>query len=399
MRNTTLSLDGIRVIDLSRVIAGPLCGAMLGDMGADVIKIEDIVGGDESRRWSPQTQGESPAFVANNRNKRSIALDLKHADGKALFMQLVRRADVVLENFRTGTMERLGLGYEVLARENPRLIYCSISAFGRTGPKAQSAGYEALMQAYSGVMSITGEEDGAPVRCGISALDILTGTASAFGIVNAVLMRQKTGRGQCVEGSLLDSAISLLNFQAQGYLLAGVVPKAMGSAHPSLVPYRNFRCRDDQWVFIAAGNDRLWQRLARAVGQPQLGADPRFSDNVSRVAHRDALETLLADCLMQRDRDDWLAHFELEGVPATPVNTVAQALRDPQAATRPVLRRTSHPTLGEIDVVGLPLRFSDAQVLPNRPAPRYSEHAQEILHELGYDSQQIAGFRHEGVLG
>jgi crotonobetainyl-CoA:carnitine CoA-transferase CaiB-like acyl-CoA transferase len=395
---STLPLEGIRVLDLSRVLAGPVCGAMLGDMGADVLKIEDIHGGDESRTWPPQREGESGSYLMNNRNKRAMALDLKAPEGVQILLQLARGADVLIENFRTGTMESFGLGYEALDKVNPRLIYCSVSAFGRSGPRAAEAGYEALMQAFSGVMSITGEPDSAPVRCGISALDIMTGTLCAFGAVNAILHRQTTGLGQRVDGSLFDTAIGLLNFQAQNYLLTGTVPKALGSAHPSLVPYRNFRCADGQWIFIAGGNDRLWQRLARALGLDAMIEDARYATNISRVAHRADVETAVGAAIAKFDRDALLALLEQAGVPATPVNTIEQALTDPQAAERPSLRRMQHPKLGELRVVGMPVGFSRMDPAIRRHAPGRGEHTDEVLAELGYTATQVAGLRERRVV-
>src|SRR5216110_227850 len=276
MTQPALALEGIRVVDCSRVLAGPFCAMLLSDLGADVIKVEDTGSGDESRTWPPHKDGESAAFLVINRNKRDIALDLKQPEGVEALKRLVAGADVLIENFRTGTMESFGLGYDTLAALNPGLVYCSISAFGRTGPRKDGAGYEALMQAFSGIMSITGEPDGPPVRAGVSFLDLTTGIFSAFGIVNALLYRAKTGLGQRVDGSLLETAVTLLNYHAEGYLLTGAVPKPLGSAHPSLSPYRNFRCREGQWVFVAAANDRLWQRLAPALGLAALTEDPRF---------------------------------------------------------------------------------------------------------------------------
>lgn len=393
-----LPLDGIRVLDLSRVLAGPVCGAMLGDLGADVLKIEDIQGGDESRTWPPQRDGESGSYLMNNRNKRAISIDLKTPDGRTILLELARRADVLVENFRTGTMESFGLGYDALDDANPRLIYCSVSAFGRTGPRASEAGYEALMQAFSGVMSITGEPDSAPVRCGVSALDIMTGTLCAFGALAAILQRQKTGLGQRVDGSLFDTALGLLNFQAQNHLLTGVVPKALGSAHPSLVPYRNFRCRDGQWLFVAGGNDRLWQRVAGALGLDAMAADERYRTNLSRVAHREEVEAAVAAAVARHDRAELLAMLAQADAPATPVNDIAQALADPQAAELAALKRMRHPKLGEIPVVGMPVRFSRMDPGVRRHAPGRGEHTDEILVELGYTRAQIGELRERRVV-
>src|SRR5262245_29807032 len=250
---------------------------LLSDLGADVIKVEDTGSGDESRTWPPHKDGEAAAYLVINRNKRDIALDLKSPAGVEIVKRLVSKADVLVENFRTGTMESFGLGYDTLSALNPRLVYCSVSAFGRTGPRKDSAGYEALMQAFSGIMSITGEPGGQPVRAAVSFLDLSTGILCALGVTNALLHRQRTGLGQRVDGSLLDTAVSLLAYHAEGYLLAGAVPRALGSGHPSLSPYRNFKCKDGQWVFIAAANDRFWQRLARALGLEALTTDPRFA--------------------------------------------------------------------------------------------------------------------------
>ncbi len=393
-----LALDGIRVVDLSRVLAGPFCGSLLGDMGADVIKVEDPEVGDESRTWPPHLDGESAGYIVNNRNKRGIAVNLKSPDGVEIVRKLAAGADVLIENFRTGTMEEFGLGYAALAAANPRLVYCSVSAFGRTGPRAAGAGYEALMQAFSGIMSITGEPGGAPVRCGVSFLDLTTGILSAFGVVNALRLRDHTGVGQRVDASLLETAIGLLNFQAEGYLLAGTVPRALGSAHPSLSPYRNFKCGDGQWVFIAAANNRLWKRVATALGLDAMAEDPRFADNVGRVKHRKELEDAVEGAVARHDRETLLKILEKGGVPATPVNTLDQMLNDPQTATRSVIRRMQHPKLGDIPVVGVPLTFSGMDPGVRRHAPMRGEHTDEVLGELGYPAAAIADLRTRKVI-
>src|SRR5919108_4334899 len=388
-----LALDGIKVLDLSRVLAGPFCGALLGDMGADVVKVEDPAVGDESRTWPPHKDGESAGYIVNNRNKRGISVNLKRPEGVDIVRRLAREADVLIENFRTGTMEEFGLGYAALSADNPRLVYCSVSAFGRTGPRADSAGYEALMQAFSGIMSITGEPGGPPVRCGVSFLDLTTGILCAFGVVNALRLRDRTGRGQRVDGSLLETALGLLNFQVEGYLLAGTVPRPLGSAHPSLSPYRNFRCRDGQWVFIAGANDRLWKRLVSALGLEDMADDPRFATNIERVKYRAELEQRVGDAIARHDREPLLKMLDEADVPATPVNTVDQVVNDAQTATRPTIRRMQHPKLGEIPVVGMPVSFSHMQPGVRRHAPMRGEHTDEVLAEYGYSAREIAGLR------
>ncbi|HEX5530905.1 MAG TPA: CoA transferase [Methylomirabilota bacterium] len=393
MTKPALSLDGIRVIDLSRVIAGPWCGALLADLGADVIKVEDTGPGDESRTWPPHKDGEAAAYLLFNRNKRGIALDLKTPEAVEVVKRLVKDADVVIENFRTGTMESFGLGYDVLAQINPRLIYCSVSAFGRTGPRKDSPGYEALMQAFSGIMSITGEPGGQPVRAGVSFLDLTTGILCALGVSNAIIQRAKTGLGQRVDGSLLETAVSLLAFHAEGYLLTGALPRALGSGHPSLSPYRNFKCRDGQWIFIAAANDRFWQKLARALGLTDLAADPRFEKNQGRVANRAELEGILEKTIGGLDREPLLKRLEEADVPATPVNTVDQVMNDPQTAERGIVQRVTHPKLGEIPVVGTPLHFSRMSPGVRRAAPLRGEHTDTILADLGYSAAEIKTLR------
>ena len=398
MSGASLALDGIRVLDLSRVLAGPFCAMLLGDLGAEVIKVEDTATGDESRTWPPHKDGESAAFLVINRNKRDITLDLKQPEGVEALRRLAGHADVLIENFRTGTMESFGVGYDSLAALNPGLIYCAISAFGRTGPRAEGAGYDALMQAFSGIMSITGEPDGPPVRCGVSFLDLATGILCAFGVVSALLQRQRTGLGQRVEGSLLETAVGLLSYHAEGYLLTGAIPKALGSSHPSLSPYRNFRCRDDQWVFIAGANDRLWGRLAAALGVEWMATDPRFAVNVERVKHRRELEAVLEEAIGRHDREPLLKLLEEAGVPATPVNTVDQVMNDPQTAARQLIERVVHPRLGEIPVVGTPLKFSAMRPGVRRPAPLQGEHTDEVLAEHGYSAGEIAALRARKVV-
>ena len=398
MTTFPLALDGIRVLDLSRVIAGPWCGALLGDFGADVIKVEDTDAGDESRTWPPRKDGETAAYLLFNRNKRGMTLDLKSPDGVDVIKALAQKSDVLVENFRTGTMESFGLGYDVLAEINPRLIYCSVSAFGRSGPRKDSPGYEALMQAFSGIMSITGEPGGPPVRSAVSFLDLTTGILCALGVTAAVHQRERTGLGQRVDGSLLDTAIALLAYHAEGYLLAGLVPKALGSGHPSLSPYRNFKCRDGQWIFIAAANDRFWGKLTRALDLEAMAADPRFMKNGDRVANRAELEAMLEKIIGEYDREPLLKRLEEADVPATPVNTVDQVMNDPQTIARGMIERVVHPKLGEIPVVGTPLQFSRMTPGVRRAAPLRGEHTDAVLAECGLSPERIRELRDKKVI-
>jgi len=398
MATFPLALDGTRVVDLSRVIAGPWCGALLADFGADVIKVEDTGAGDESRTWTPHKEGEAAAYLLFNRNKRGMTLDLKAPEAVDVVKTLVKSSDVLIENFRTGTMESFGLGYEALAAINPRLIYCSVSAFGRTGPRKDAPGYEALMQAFSGIMSITGEPGGQPVGAGVSFLDLTTGILCSLGVCAAIMQRERTGLGQRVDGSLLETAVGLLAYHAEGFLLAGVVPKALGSGHPSLSPYRNFRCKDGQWIFIAAANDRFWQRLTHAIGLDWMASDPRFATNQQRVANRKELEAMLEELIGGYDRESLLKLLEEADVPATPVNTVDQVMNDPQTIERGIVQRVVHPRLGEIPVIGTPLKFSRMAPGVRRAAPLRGEHTDSILAECGYSVTRISELREKKVI-
>jgi crotonobetainyl-CoA:carnitine CoA-transferase CaiB-like acyl-CoA transferase len=393
-----LALDGIRVVDLSRVIAGPWCGALLGDLGADVIKVEDTGSGDESRTWPPYRDGEGAAYLLLNRNKRGMTLDLKAPEGAQIVKALVENADVVVENFRTGTMESFGLGYDALAEINPRLIYCSVSAFGRSGPRKDNPGYEALLQAFSGIMSITGEPNGPPVRSAVSFLDLTTGILCTLGICAAIMQRERTGLGQRVDGSLLETAVSLLAYHAEGYLLAGVVPKPLGSAHPSLSPYRTFKCKDGQWVFVAAANDRFWQKLTRALGKEWLSTDPRFAKNQQRVANRTELEAMLEEAIGGYERDALCKLLDEADVPATPVNSVDQVMNDPQTIERGIIQRATHSRLGEIPVIGTPLKFSRMTPGVRKAAPLRGEHTDRILADCGFSDAQISELREKKII-
>lgn len=392
-------LAGMRVVDLSRVLAGPQCTSMLGDLGAEVIKVETPSGGDETRSWLPHVEGESTAFLSVNRNKRSIALDLATPAGQRIVRELILGADVVVENFRTGTMERWGLGYEDLAPQAPRLVYVSISAFGRTGELRDHAGYEAVLQAFSGVMSITGDADGLPARSGPSLLDLGTGILTAHAITAALLDRERTDAGQRIDTTLLGTAMTLLGYHAQGYLTAGELPQRRGSGHPALVPYRAYPCADDRPIFVAAGNEGLWNRFCRALDLEHLRTDPRFADLPSRRENRDVLDELLTVELRTRRREDVLDSLEAAGVPASPVNDVGEAVAHPQVRELDVIRAVEHPRLGDLELLASPFQASAMDTDVQRLPPGLGEHTDEILEELGYDAAARDALRRDGSLG
>jgi formyl-CoA transferase/CoA:oxalate CoA-transferase len=392
-------LEGIQVIDLSRVLAGPQCTSMLGDLGAEVLKIESVTGGDETRSWQPAVDGESTAFLSVNRNKRSIAVDLNTETGRDIVRRLILAADVVVENFRTGTMERWGLGYEDLRDQAPRLVYAAVSAFGRSGELRNQPGYEAVLQAFSGVMSITGEADGLPARSGPSLLDIGTGVVTAHAITAAILDRKHTGRGQRIDASLLGTAMTFLGYHAQGYLSAGELPQRLGSGHPALVPYRAYSCADGEAVFIAAGNQGLWERFCRALELDELVEDPRFADLPCRRRNRELLDERLEEVLAARSREGVLERLEVAGVPASPVNDVGQAVSHPQVRELNAVRTVRHAGLDrDLELLASPFQASSMNTAIRTSPPLLGEHTDAVLAELGYDDEAQDDLRDHGIV-
>jgi crotonobetainyl-CoA:carnitine CoA-transferase CaiB-like acyl-CoA transferase len=387
MSMADLPLTGIRVLDLSRVLAGPFCGMMLANLGADVIKVEDRKG-DETRMWAPFTKDMSDSFTAVNLNKRGIVVDLKSAEGQQVIRDLVKRSDVLVENFKTGTMERFGLGYEALSTINPRLVFVSISAYGRRGPRAEYPGYETLLQAYSGIMSFTGMPGGEPVRTGVSFLDLSSGVLGALGAVTALFQRQATGRGTKIEGSLLQSAVGLMTVQLTPFFQNGVVPKKLGSGHASATPYQAFKTADG-WILIAAANQNLWEKLAEALNVQHLARDPRFKDNPSRMAH---LPQFLAELNAVIGRWETLAledHLVKAGVPCSKLNSVDQLLTDGQVDALDPFNVVDDPEYGRFKVPGLPIHILGSGKPALRRPPRLGEHTREVLREIGYDPARI----------
>ena len=351
-------LSGVRILDLSRILSGPFATMIFADLGADVVKLENPRTGDDTREWAPPYQGDQSAyFLSVNRNKRGVAVDLKTARGREIALRLADQADVVVENFRPGTSSRLGLGYDDLSARNPRLIYASISGFGQTGPYATEPGYDAIAQALGGLMSVTGEADGEPVRVGNSAADLGASMWAAIGILAALHARHASGRGEWIDISLLDGQIASLTYLAGGYFASGEVPQRYGSAHPSIVPYQALRTADGD-LMVAVGNDTLWQRFATLVGLPELVEDPRFVSNPQRVANRAQLIPLIEAALATRGSAAWADELSRVGIPAGAINSIDAALEHPQVRARDMVLSTEHPTAGTLRMTGSPIKLS-----------------------------------------
>ncbi|MEO1307286.1 MAG: CoA transferase [Pseudomonadota bacterium] len=391
-------LTGMKVIELAHIMAGPACGMMLADMGADVIKVEKPDGDDSRRFLPPDIKGESAAFMMMNRNKRGIALNLKDPKAVAALRTLLDSADVVVENYRHDTMERLGLGYDTLRQSNPKLVYCAISGFGRTGPYAERGGFDLIAQGMSGLMSITGEGPGRPpVKPGAPIADITAGFLAALGCVAAYSRARETGQGQMVDTSLFEAGISLTYWQSAIAFATGEAPRALGSAHPLNAPYQSFRTRDG-WINVGAANQRNWMRLLDVIEAPDLADDPRFETNHGRITNLEALVPLLEDRLKSRDTADWLARMDEAGLPAGPVMDICEMHRDPQALARDMIVETDHPVAGPVKTIGLPVKFSDTPGGVESPAPTLGQHGAEVLLEHGYSPADIDRLMSEGAL-
>ncbi|MBI3979716.1 MAG: CoA transferase [Chloroflexi bacterium] len=394
-----LPLADVRVVDLSRVLAGPYCTMMLGDLGADVVKVELPGVGDDTRGWGPPfAAGESAYYLAVNRNKRGITLNLKQPRGRIILEKLIADADVVVENFRAGTLERLGLGYDQLAARNPRLVSCTISAFGTDGPYRDLPGYDFTIEAMSGLMSITGDPEGEPVKVGVAVADLTTGMFAANAVLAALRVRDRTGFGQRVEVSLLESVLGWLANVAANYLISGKRPQRYGNAHPNIVPYQTFRVRDGH-VVVAVGNDQQFQRLCLAIERPDLAAADRYRTNAGRVQHREALIAALQETFLTRNAAEWFAVLREAEVPCGPILAVDQAFGDPQVVARGVVRHVDHPTIPDLRLVGPPYRFSRTPPTIRRHPPLLGEHTAEVLGErLGLTEAEVAQLRAEGVV-
>lgn len=404
-------LDGIRVLDLSRVLAGPWCTQNLADLGAEVIKIERPETGDDTRSWGPpylrdaagENTSESAYFLCANRNKQSVAIDMASPEGAALIREFAKSSDVVVENFKVGGLKKYGLDYESLAAINPRIVYCSITGFGQTGPLAQRAGYDFLIQGMGGLMSITGEPDstpgGGPEKVGVAVTDLMAGMYATTGILAALLERAQSGQGQHLDIALHDCQLAMLANQSMNYLTTGVAPKRMGNAHPNIVPYQTFAASDGHLI-LACGNDSQFRAICNAMNLPELALDSRFATNSGRSVNRLELLPQLSAVFLTRTRDAWIDAFEACGVPCGPINDVAQAFSSPQAEARESVRMVAHPVAGVAPTVASPLRLSATPVEYNHAPPMLGEHTADVLRDvLGISDEQLNELAQSGVVG
>ena len=391
-------LAGMRVLELAQIMAGPTCGMMLADLGADVVKLEKLPGGDDARGYrEPRINGVSAPFLIMNRNKRGLALDLKHPRGRDILVRLVETADVLTENFRRGTLEKFGLGYDVLSAKNPGLIYCAVSGYGRSGPLGDRGGFDLIAQGFAGLMSITGEPGRPPVKTGNPVADINAGILAFGGILAAYVHKLKTGRGQMVDTSLMEAALQQTYWQAAIYFATGESPGPTGSAHVLTAPYQAFRARDG-WMNIGGANQANWERIAEVLGHPEWRADPRFATNSARMENLDTLSALMDTVLVTRDKAEWLAAFDAAGVPAGSVHNLGEALTHPQTLARGMVVDLVHPEAGATRALGCPLHFSATPARVDRPAPLLGEHTREVLRECGYSAAEVESFIAEGVV-
>lgn len=382
-------LDGIRVVDFSQTISGPFCSMVLAELGAEVIKVENPQAGDEARGWAPFLGDESGYFFAINRSKKSLALNLKDPRGKETAIELAKKSDVLLENFTPGVMERLGLGYPTLNKINPKLVYCSISAFGQSGPYRDKKGYDPIMQAMGGIMSVTGPIGGPPVKVGIPITDFFTALYAAIGIIVALMERKESGKGQYLDFSMFESTVSLLSFIGAFYLYEGKIPQAFGSGNPVRVPTANYQTKDRRYIHLVP-NDRQWKEFCHTVGLDDMADNPDYDSNAKRVVHREEIDRQIQEKIFEKDLDQWVEIFNAKGFPAGPIYTMDQVFKDPQLIAREVLAEIDHPKHGKIKTIKLPFSFCGFKSGIKGPAPRLGEHTREVLSKLmAYDEKKI----------
>jgi crotonobetainyl-CoA:carnitine CoA-transferase CaiB-like acyl-CoA transferase len=396
---STAPLAGVKVLELSQIMAGPTCGLMLSDMGADVIKVEKWPGGDDARGYSKASDGATmaPSFMMINRGKRSLAVDIRTPQGQAVVKRLVQGADVLTENFRMGALEKQGLGYDELVKVNPAIIYCSINGYGRTGPMAAKGGFDLILQAFSGLMSVTGEVGGKPVKTGNSVADMNAGIIGAFGILAAYIQRLKTGKGSRVDTSLLQSSVHQMMWFAAGYFSAGIVAKPNGTAHPLIAPYETFSCSDGD-IAIGGANQSNWERIAKVLGHEEWMADPRFIDGATRLANRQELADLMTLQLREKTVAQWLAELDAAGVPAGPVNNVAQALENEQTKAVSMVIDVDHPNGKKGRAIGSPLHINGQSLAKTDAPPKVGQHTAAVLKEFGFAPDEIAGLLRDAIV-
>jgi crotonobetainyl-CoA:carnitine CoA-transferase CaiB-like acyl-CoA transferase len=388
----------LRVLDLTRVLAGPVCAMMLGDMGADVLKVEPVGQGDDTRAWGPPfLGGESAYFLGANRNKRGMTLNMAVPAGQAVLARLIARSDVLVENFRSGTLARWGFDNAWFEAHAPNVVRCSITGYGTTGPKAAMPGYDFILQAESGLMSICGEPDGAPMKYGVAIVDLCTGMLACNAILGAVAARSRTGRGQQVEVSLFDTGLFLLANVASNHLASGREAGRYGNGHPNIVPYTAFPVAGGM-IAVAVGNDAQFRKFAEVIGHAEWSDDPRFRRNQDRVQNRQALDAMIAAVLEGADAQTWITKLQQAGIPCGRINSVSQALADPHAAAREMISTFEHPAAGEVRTLGIPFRFSATPASIRRPAPLLSEHTDEVLTGLGYTAVEIEALKRDRIV-
>ncbi len=393
------ALQDVRVLDLTRALAGPFCTLMLGDYGADVVKIELPGTGDDTRSWGPPFIGEESAyFLSINRNKRSLTLNFKEPEAIEIFLQLVQKADVVVENFTPGVMRRFGLDYPAVKSANPQIIYCSISGFGQDGPYQNRPAYDQIMQGVSGLMSITGEADGDPQKVGIAVSDIGAGMWAAFAVMTALHHRERTGEGQYIDISMLDAQVAWLTYQAAYYFVNNEPPQRLGAAHPTLVPYQAFMSQDGKYVNVAVGSERIWDRFCEGIDWADLKTNPEFALNGDRVRNRATLVPMLQEYFLTKPASHWVEVLQAVNVPAGPINDLADVFSDPQVLHRQMLLEMPHPTLKSIKQTGLPLKFSATPGGLDRHPPLLGEHNQEILKDLGYSAAAVERLAEQSII-
>jgi len=391
-------LKGIRVLDLSRVLAGPFCSMNLSDLGAEVVKVEIPNSGDDTRGYPPFINGVSSYYMSLNRGKKSITVDLKSDEGVEIVHKLAAKSDIILENFRPGVTQRLGIDYETLKKINPKLIYCSISSFGQSGPYAQWPGYDLIIQGMSGLMGITGEKGRTPMRVGVAVEDINAGLHAVIEILAALRVRDQFGVGQYLDVSMIDAGVSWMTYVAGNYFATGVVPERMGGAHPSIVPYQTFQTGDGKYILIAGGNDRLFATLCKILGLESLIEDPEYKTNDMRVKNREILIPIIEEAFMSKPRDHWLDKLREAGFPCAPVYTMDEVFSDKQVQHRNMLVTMEHPKAGTIKQIGTPFKFSVSTTDLSLYPPELSEHTDEVLGELGYSESEIKALREKGVI-